>query len=385
LTRKLKIAFLLPGSKNWLGGLNYQLNLMEALLHFEPNVEIHTIISKINADIRLPQSPSVYKQVIENHPILTELNAGLRRFLKRDFLAENAIRKTGAGVIFTSFPYVAQVAPTLYWIPDFQHVHLPEMFTPQDISGRNSAFRVGAAHAERVVLSSRDAMADFTRLFPSRTSKARLLHFVVNVPESIYDKHPLDTLRTYALPQRFFYLPNQLWRHKNHLVVFEALHILQSRNIYPIVVCTGNAADYRNPDYHREVMDKIQKWGLSQQVIFLGLTPREHVFQLVRQSIAVINPSLFEGWSTIVEEVKSIGKQVLLSDIPVHREQSPPESVYFSPKDSNDLADKMAAAWSDYADGPDLRLESCARSSISERVAAFTNQFVSMVREILPN
>ncbi len=39
-------------------------------------------------------------------------------------------------------------------------------------------------------------------------------------------------------------------------------------------------------------------------------------------STALINPSQFEGWSTTVEEAKSLGVKMLLSDLEVHKEQA---------------------------------------------------------------
>jgi glycosyltransferase involved in cell wall biosynthesis len=42
----------------------------------------------------------------------------------------------------------------------------------------------------------------------------------------------------------------------------------------------------------------------------------------MRASTALINPSLFEGWSTTVEEAKSTGTPMILSDLGVHREQA---------------------------------------------------------------
>ena len=64
------------------------------------------------------------------------------------------------------------------------------------------------------------------------------------------------------------------------------------------------------------------------------MLPRAHVFRLMRQSLAVLQPSLFEGWSTSVEEAKSVGKRMILLDIPVHREQDPPRALFFDPRDA---------------------------------------------------
>jgi glycosyltransferase involved in cell wall biosynthesis len=65
----------------------------------------------------------------------------------------------------------------------------------------------------------------------------------------------------------------------------------------------------------------------------------------MKNSLAVINPSMFEGWSTTVEEAKLFGKTVVLSDIAVHREQSPVNGIYFDPADPVALAQQLKRVW----------------------------------------
>jgi hypothetical protein len=49
-----------------------------------------------------------------------------------------------------------------------------------------------------------------------------------------------------------------------------------------------------------------------------------------------------------VEEGKSLGKQVLLSSIAVHREQCPDRGYFFEPMDSCALADLMSKILDEY-------------------------------------
>ena len=63
-------------------------------------------------------------------------------------------------------------------------------------------------------------------------------------------------------------------------------------------------------------------YHLEKNFIFLGVIPYKDVLGLMRAAVAVINPSVMEGWSTTVEEAKSLGLPLILSDIPVHREQA---------------------------------------------------------------
>lgn len=57
-------------------------------------------------------------------------------------------------------------------------------------------------------------------------------------------------------------------------------------------------------------------------------------------SLGYINPSFFEGGTT-VEEAKYRGNPILLSDLKVHREQAPAKGAFFAPNDPEDLAKKM--------------------------------------------
>lgn len=71
------------------------------------------------------------------------------------------------------------------------------------------------------------------------------------------------------------------------------------------------------------------------------MIPLPHVYALLRASTALINPSRFEGWSTTVEEAKSFGVPMILSDIDVHREQSSGAARYFGIDDPVLLADHL--------------------------------------------
>jgi hypothetical protein len=58
----------------------------------------------------------------------------------------------------------------------------------------------------------------------------------------------------------------------------------------------------------------------------------------MKNSLAIIQPSLFEGWSTVVEDAKALNKWILLSDIAVHREQIKENVDFFNPKKPIELA-----------------------------------------------
>ena len=68
-------------------------------------------------------------------------------------------------------------------------------------------------------------------------------------------------------------------------------------------------------------------------VSFTGFISREDQLGLIQNSLAVIQPSKFEGWSTVVEDAKALNKYLLLSSIPVHREQLKNNGSFFDSDD----------------------------------------------------
>ena len=159
----------------------------------------------------------------------------------------------------------------------------------------------------------------------------------------------------------------------------ESLKLLKEKGEDVYVVCTGNTNDYRDPSYFGRLKNKISEFGLEDRFIILGLIPFSHLFAFMRQSVALLNPSLFEGWSTTIEEAKSLGKRVLVSNLPVHIEQNAPKAIYFNPFSAEDLASKMFICWREYKSEPDLDLEREARDMIASRMKIFGEKFVKII------
>jgi glycosyltransferase involved in cell wall biosynthesis len=210
-----------------------------------------------------------------------------------------------------------------------------------------------------------------------------MLHFRTVPNPEWFEKNAPATMLKFNLPDRFFMLPNQFWAHKNHKVVFEAVKILSDRGIKVNVVCTGSTSDYRNRDYFRTLLDYIDQTRIAPGMFILGFIPRLEQIQIMRRSLAVIQPSLFEGWSTVVEDARCLGKRVLLSDIPVHREQQLPEAVFFDPTDPEQLADVMRSQWAGLEGSAFAGSEKTSRETQSGLVTDYARQFLSLARELV--
>jgi glycosyltransferase involved in cell wall biosynthesis len=178
--------------------------------------------------------------------------------------------------------------------------------------------------------------------------------------------------------------PSQFWKHKNHTTLFEAIRILRDRGHANLrLVCTGREEDSRDPGYALKLREWIRDNDLQGRIIRLGLLRRHEQIQLMRQARVIVQPSRFEGWSALLEDSQMLGKLLVVSDIPVHREQNPPDASFFSPLDAEALADSLARKWSETAPGWNETREQTARQRQIERAVDFAHRFHRIVAEVV--
>ena len=129
--------------------------------------------------------------------------------------------------------------------------------------------------------------------------------------------------------------------HKNHDVLINAMRYVYS-NLH-LVLTTGENHDPLRAD---TLVNKVQKMGLMHRVHVLGHVSVEDFYNLYRGAVAVVFPSLDEGFGIPVSEAQSLSIPVLasrcgsLSDVAKG-------SLEIDPIDLRDIADKINTIHSD--------------------------------------
>lgn len=372
---------------SWLGGASYYRNLFSALSGL-PSRKIEPVIisSNLGADALGRQFPNltvVQCSLLDLPPLAGKVRRAVQLVSGRDLPLERFLNSAGIEVLSHS-GYLGKRAriPSIAWIPDFQELAFPEFFSKQELAARKRNAINCARHTSTLVFSSQAALNDFKtiKVDPVETE---VLQFVTDLPPES-DLLSLDELRLeYQIGEKFFHLPNQFWVHKNHRLVLEALALLRGQGRNMTVLATGNTSDHRQPGYFLSLTQTAKELGVSDLFRPLGIVPYPHLMSLMRHSVAVINASRFEGWSTTVEEGKSMGKTILLSDIPVHREQAPVRGLYFGPQDAQRLAEHMTDAWNAWDLVGEQAFFQEARQRAPERRRAFAERYQQIVLSTL--
>ncbi|OQW89640.1 MAG: hypothetical protein BWK78_07505 [Thiotrichaceae bacterium IS1] len=385
----IRVGFIISlTNQSWLGGLNYFRNLLSAI-HSLPDRKIEPVIfTGCQADLTLSKGfPPI--EIIQT-PLLDRkhpqwlLRKSWAKLLSHDLFLEKLFLKQHITLLSHSISLGKQAKiPTIGWIPDFQHTYLPEFFSKKEIHSRNRQFRNMLHSCSYIIVSSKAAKQDLIKFDSSSGFKASVLQFVSDFG-TLTNPPNLDYLeKSYKFQGLYFHLPNQFWAHKNHRVVIEALKILKARNQKVLVLVTGNTKDYRQLNYFPSLMKYAEESDVLDCFRVLGIIPYSDLVALMTNSISLINPSLFEGWSTTVEEAKSLGKQIILSDIAVHREQAPERGEFFDPRNAESLAEIMWKVWSSWDMDTDRQFMHKARETLLKRKLEFAKNYQDIVMSVI--
>ena len=134
-------------------------------------------------------------------------------------------------------------------------------------------------------------------------------------------------------PHEYFMFVGRRDGYKN----FEALVRLVS--LFPrwresVFVCVGGEED-------RAVRQRIDRAGLGRNFIFVEYLADHELGVLYRNSLALVNPSLYEGFSLPLVEAMGCDCLVVCSDTPSLRETAGDAGVYFDPRTPDSLDEAL--------------------------------------------
>lgn len=333
-----KILIDATGGKGWVGGVYYKNNILYSLTENKQIMDNYKILVVTNEEF-----VDVFEYTHENIELKCIKYKNRRE--KQLKILILSIVKNCKYIYHGSEEFYSYFGKTLIrWIPDFQHNYFPENFSKNEVEGRNNEFQRIAKEKNPIVLSSHDAYKTYIEKYdiePEHVFVVPFVSYIAPVLRKITNNDEDDCMKKFSLRKKnYICVMNQFWKHKNHIVVLNALKDLykDSYNDGFVYVFTGELKDYRNPEYINQIKKLLNNLDIKNRVRILGFIDRKEQLILMKNAAYIIQPSLFEGWGTVVEDAKVLDKTILLSDIPVHREQKNEKCILFDPYDSEKLA-----------------------------------------------
>ncbi|PYQ29780.1 MAG: hypothetical protein DMF56_08610 [Acidobacteria bacterium] len=368
----------------WVGGRHYLQHLVRCIRSLPRERQAALIDVYWGAIPDRDPFAEVRSLIDQRRAVAFPPTAGGRLFrkAKRAIAGIRDARDLFAGIDVTfPLPLAAnQGIPYIFWIPDFQHEHLRDLYDEAHYTNIADSYTQLSDGAARIVVGSEFGLRDLARFYPRHVSRSEILRFCSVPDEEWFRIDPVSYCDSIGLTEPFFVVSNQFTEHKNHLAVVEAVQMQRDRGVCLHVAFTGSDYDFRGMNYFARVAEKVRTAAIEKQVRFLGLLPRAEQIAVMRRALAVLQPSRFEGWSTVIEDAKSIGKPVIASEFPVHREQLAGREAWFAGVDDIEgWGSAMAQLAAVLRPGPDRDQERAAEPLLRKAMHACGEKFVEIV------
>ena len=165
------------------------------------------------------------------------------------------------------------------------------------------------------------------------------LYGIANVIVAHPDVPPITAQGPSRRPPRFSFMFPALPRvFKNFEVIAEAAMLLQesgAANVEIRLTINGDETRYSRYIY--------RKYGRIPSLKFIGVQPRERIFELYRETDCLLFPSKLETWGLPLTEFKIFDKPILAADLPYARETIGryDKVKFFDPDNPGELARHM--------------------------------------------
>ncbi len=262
------------------------------------------------------------------------------KFIKTDDAPQYFMRLNGIQAVldpFGRFQFVEPNIPVLSVIVDLQHKTYPFFFSENDLNLREKLLDKTIQCCDHLI-----AISDYTKnriiaLFPNSVSKIESIHIQTTKHLHLKNQSNEDCLKNYSLiSKKYLIYPANFWLHKNHEMLLTAYGIAISSGLPSDVnlVLTGQLSERAE-----EIRDLSIRMGLSNRVTFTGFVPETDLAVLLKNSLGMIFPSLYEGFGMPPIEAMSLGVPVSCSKNTSLVEMCGKAALYFDPRLPQQISD----------------------------------------------
>lgn len=238
-------------------------------------------------------------------------------------------------------------------IHDLIHERYPEQYNAIDVKIYTKKFRYACDQADKIIAISEQTRRDIIEFYKTPEDKITVCYQSCNPAfgKIVSEEEKAAVKKAFELPDQFFLYVGSIIERKNLLNVCKALFLLREDLDIPLVVI-GDGGKYK-----QQVKDFVLQNGLEKKVIFLSENEKAKaspafrsaaIFPAIYQSaVAMIYPSLFEGFGIPVLEALWSRLPVITSNVSCLPEAGGEGAYYVNPIISEEIAEGMKRIFED--------------------------------------
>lgn len=226
--------------------------------------------------------------------------------------------------------------PGVLTINDLQHLHYPEFFTNEEFEERERLYRESASRAQHIICISEFTRQDVHRQYGIPLEKMSTIWIIPsrNIWQPLPESHLQSLLTRMGLTDKFLFFPAHCWPHKNHTRLVEAFHsVVSELHTGTKLVLTGRPFPLDHP-----AAIYIREHDLGRRIVHLGFRSPLEIRALFHGCLALVFPSLFEGYGMPVAEAIISGKPVICSNTTSLPELAGDAALTFDPHNIHEIS-----------------------------------------------
>jgi len=276
-------------------------------------------------------------------------------------------------------PIYGGKVPIITTMHDLQELHLPENFDEHERLHRGLNNKKAITNSDHVIVSFEHIKNDILKYFNTSDEKLSVCPppFTEDWFAATKETSKDTLIKKYNLKDQFILYPAATWKHKNHIILIEAVSILKEEGISVQLICTGSKTKYC-----KTLNKKISELGLSDQIKFLGIVPEEDLIGLYNITSLVVIPTKYEAGSGPLYEAMRYSVPVICSDVTSLPDTIGNKKFIFNPNNIDEIASLIKKMLQD----KDFRRENLKNSA--ERLHSlgkidYTQNFINIYKKLL--
>lgn len=222
---------------------------------------------------------------------------------------------------------IRKVATIYDMIPEMYHTGIEPKWSRFAVAMKRQVLE----NADAVVAISQSTMSDLIRIYPwIQGKRLEVIHLAYQQrQESVTVESTREKFAHLIRGRDYFLFVGRRDGYKNFDIL---VSLLKTHKEYQenVIVCVGSLAD-------EALNQKLEANNLSNKFVFLGYLPDEELYNLYRMALALVVPSLLEGFGLPILEAMANDCPVVCSETSSLPEVGGNACIYFDPKSENSL------------------------------------------------
>ena len=240
-------------------------------------------------------------------------------------------------------------------------------------------FKDSCLRADRIVAISHSTKRDIIRFYGIESGKIEVVYQSCDPLYYQSDDVQAETIPLIdAIPKEYLLFVGSIQERKNLPLLIDAYRYLPSDTQIPLVV-VGKGSKYQP-----EMKKRIQASGIEHLVFWMDtVTDNHHLRRLYQNAMALVYPSLYEGFGLPVVEALLSKTPVITSNVSSLLEAGGPHAVYVDPHQPEELAQAIQTVLGDTALRKEMKAQGYTYAVANFSPAVVTEQMMHLYENTL--